>query len=253
MFEPNVQIILDELSPTDRVLDIGGWACPFNRANYVLDAQPWGTRGFYTTFGGPAFQGPGIESFTPETWIQRDICDHEPYPFPDKFFDFVVCSHTLEDLRDPIWVCREMVRIGKRGYIEVPSRIAESCRGWEHPRLAGLSHHRWLIDIDQGASVIRFVHKFHRINSHWRLSLPKRVLEGLDPHQVVQWLFWTDTFTAFEDTSLHGLGEIDAALARYVASVRPYPRWQLWIDRQWGRSSRLRGGLWRRLSGRQRW
>ena len=59
-----------------------------------------------------------------------------------------ICSHTLEDLRDPLWVCAELVRVAKAGYVEVPSRAAEQSRGWEHPRIAGLSHHRWLIEID---------------------------------------------------------------------------------------------------------
>ncbi len=60
----------------------------------------------------------------------RDICDHEPYPFGDQEFDFVICSQTLEDVRDPIWVCSEINRIGKAGYIEVPSRLEEQSWGW---------------------------------------------------------------------------------------------------------------------------
>ena len=51
MLEPNVQKLLSELQPTDQVLDVGGWACPFNRAQWILDAQPFETRGFYRTFG----------------------------------------------------------------------------------------------------------------------------------------------------------------------------------------------------------
>src|SRR5689334_18962407 len=57
MFEPNVQRVLQLISADDVVLDIGGWASPFNRANYVMDAFPYETRGFYRTFGGPASQG----------------------------------------------------------------------------------------------------------------------------------------------------------------------------------------------------
>jgi len=33
-----------------------------------------------------------------------------------------------------------MIRIAKTGYIEVPSRLSETCRGHE-PGIAGLSHH----------------------------------------------------------------------------------------------------------------
>ena len=47
----------------------------------------------------------------------------EPLPFPDGSFDFIYCRHTLEDIYDPMWVCREMGRVGRAGYIETPSRV----------------------------------------------------------------------------------------------------------------------------------
>ena len=152
MHEPNVQRLLQIIQPGWKVLDIGGWACPFNRATHVMDAERFETRGYYAKIGKPAFQGPAQEHFTAATWIQRDICGREPYPFKDKELDFVTCSHTLEDIRDPLWVCSEMVRISRRGYVEIPSRLWETCRGTEHPRLAGLSHHRWLIEITGAAA-----------------------------------------------------------------------------------------------------
>ena len=40
MFAESDKEILSQLRPTDVVLDIGGWACPFNWANYILDAEP---------------------------------------------------------------------------------------------------------------------------------------------------------------------------------------------------------------------
>src|SRR5262245_49885274 len=120
---------MERIGPNDVVLDIGGWARPFNRANYVIAAAAGGTRGF-SGAAMPA-QGGSREYFTRDTWIQRDICSHTPFPFTDKQIDFVICSHTLEDIRDPLFVCAEMIRIAKRGYIEVPSRLVESSRGIE--------------------------------------------------------------------------------------------------------------------------
>ncbi len=193
MLEPNVQKLLSELQPTDQVLDVGGWACPFNRAQWILDAQPFETRGFYRTFGGKPSQGGDKEWFTKDTWIQRDMCDRAPWPFSDKQFDFVVCSHTLEDVRDPLWVCTEMIRVGKRGYIEVPSRAYESCLGIERPNQAGLSHHRWLIDIR--GDEISFLHKSHMIHSHWRFALPRAYGRALSRERSVQWLWWEGEFT----------------------------------------------------------
>ncbi len=224
MYEPNVARVLSQLTPTDRVLDIGGWARPFNRADVVIDAEPWETRGFYGA-SRPA-QGGDRERFTRDSWVQRDICHHVPFPFPDKYFDYVVCSHTLEDIRDPLWVCSEIVRVGRRGYVEVPSRMAETCRGVE-PGLVGWSHHRWLVDI--AGSRVRFTMKYHRIHSHWRLSFPRSVLAAMPEREQVQWLFWDDHFE-FDEVTIHGVDAIDSALESYVRLVRPYPQWLVATD-----------------------
>lgn len=223
MHAAHADLILRRLRPEDAVLDIGGWARPFNRANYVLDQEPYETRGYY---GLPA-QGGETEHFGPDTWIQRDICGREPFPFADKEIDFVLCSHVLEDIRDPLWVCSEMVRIAKAGYIEVPSRQAESSRGIE-PGQVGWSHHRWLIDI--AGNHVRFLMKYHKIHSHWRLSLPARSFRHLPEERQVQWLFWEDSFSWSEEV-LHGVDTIEVELERFVHDTRPYPGWLLRADR----------------------
>ncbi len=219
MFEPNVELILERLKPGAVVLDVGGWACPFNRANIVMDAEPFATRGYYKTLGLPAFQGGVEEHFTAASWIQRDLCAREPWPFEDKSIDFAICSHTLEDLRDPLGVCSELVRVAKAGYVEVPSRMAEQSRGWEHPRIAGLSHHRWLIDI--AGSHITFLMKYHLVHADWRYSLPVSFLRSLPERDQVQWLFWDDRFE-FEERVIHGSDAQAAELERFVQATHPY-------------------------------
>jgi Methionine biosynthesis protein MetW len=230
MLQKHSDLIMSQLQPSDIVLDIGGWAHPFNRANYVLDQEPYETRGYYNrTFrkNNPLPPlGGNVEYFTAGTWIQRDICAHQPFPFGDKSLDYVICSHTLEDIRDPLWVCAEMIRIAKRGYVEVPSRIWETCRGFE-PGIAGLSHHRWLIDIV--GNDITFTMKFHSIHGHWRLSLPPKFAQHLEDSQAFTWLFWNDTFT-FHEQTIHGTEQVNASLENFVRSVKPYPGWLLKAD-----------------------
>ncbi len=64
------------------VLDIGGWAHLFNRANYLMDLAPYETRGFYNhrcAKNNPIpLVGGNVEMFTKDTWIVRDICAKEP-------------------------------------------------------------------------------------------------------------------------------------------------------------------------------
>ena len=42
-------------------------------------------------------------------------------PFKDKEFDFVFSLHIAEHVLDPFKFCEELTRIGKRGFIEVPT------------------------------------------------------------------------------------------------------------------------------------
>jgi hypothetical protein len=237
MYLPNSDLIMSKLKPSDVVLDIGGWAHPFNRSNYVMDAEPYETRGYYNrTFAKnnpfPPLGG-AVEHFTRDTWIRRDICDKTPYPFSNKSIDLLICSHTLEDVRDPLWVCSEMIRIAKAGYIEVPSRLWESCRGHERG-ITGLSHHRWLIDIQDNS--LRFLQKFHRIHN-WQYSLPASVLRRLSEREMVSWLFWQESFE-FSEIILHGDFQTEE-LERFVKSVRPYPMPFLWAVAQWRRMKEL--------------
>jgi hypothetical protein len=245
MHQANAEKILSMLAPTDLVLDVGGWACPFNRAQWVLDAQPYNTRGFYATFGGPRSQGGDEERFSRSTWVQQDICDRRPWPFEDNQFDFSICSHTLEDLRDPIWVCSELERVSRRGYIEVPSRAWETTRGIERSGQVGLAHHRWLVEVENRG--LAFYCKPHSIHSHWRFSLPRSFLGRLPADKAVEWLFWEDHLPA-EERFIHGAEETDRELEAYVRRTRPYPAWAVRVDLAIRRGSGRIGHWLRRAS-----
>jgi hypothetical protein len=252
MYDPNVALILSGLRDSDRVLDIGGWASPLNRANVVLDLNPYETRGAYRSFGGKPNQGGGEERFTKASWVQWDLCAREPYPFKDKEFEYVTCSHVLEDLRDPLWVCSEMIRIGKRGYIETPSRMAESCRGWERREIAGLSHHRWLVEMD--ARSITFRMKPHVLHTK-RYSFAPSVFQSLRERERLAFLFWNGDFGYREHFEM-SVEDEHKELARFVETYRPLGRGKLVAmdmadkavrlgERVMGKLQRLRGDGWR--------
>jgi hypothetical protein len=227
MLEASAERIRAELIEDDVVLDIGGGAQPFSRADWVMDWLPHEAR------AGLGHRGGASERFTRATWIRRDICDREPYPFADKQVDFVICSHTLEDVRDPCFVCSEMVRIAKRGYIEVPSRLEEQTYGFQGP-WTGWSHHRWLVDV--GESRIDFAYKPHLINGRTRDRFPPEFLMTLSPEERVQTLWWSDAFD-FAERVFHGAADLDAYTSGYV-------REQLAL-RRFRRPGPLRRALWR--------
>jgi SAM-dependent methyltransferase len=190
------------------VLDVGGWAKPLARADWVIDLMPYETRGLYGS------DGSGPERFTSATWVQQDMCDAKPFPFDDNHFDFVVCSHTLEDIRDPLAACREISRVGKAGYIEVPSRLVEQSFGVQGPWV-GWGHHHWLVDIH--GDRLDFTFKHHVIHGRSSDHFPTGFHADLTDEQKVQWLWWEGRFQ-FRERIFIGPGEIDEYLAGFVTT-----------------------------------
>jgi hypothetical protein len=206
---PEAAARLDRELPADAlVLDVGGWGCPYLRADWVVDQMPYETRGLY------GFDGAGPDRSSSDRWVIRDLCDKEPLPFADDHFDFVICSQTLEDLRDPIWVSRELSRVGRAGYIELPSRLEEQTYGVHGPWV-GWSHHHWLADI--GDDHIDFVFKHHVLHGNIEAQFPQGFADRLTPLERVQQLWWTGGFTVAERT-LSTAEETDDYFTSYVAT-----------------------------------
>ncbi|MDX6699220.1 MAG: hypothetical protein QOE65_2617 [Solirubrobacteraceae bacterium] len=191
MLEASRGAITGRLGDEDRVLDVGGWSSPFPRADWVLDLNPHATRGRY----GYSDADRASERFSAGTWVQRDACGPEPWPWPDDHFDFAVCSHTLEDLRDPLRVCAELGRVARAGYIEVPSRLEEQSR-WVHGPWAGWSHHHWICDVRDGR--IEFVFKGDLLQARRDLQVPRRVWARAGAEGRAQALSWEGAPAACE-------------------------------------------------------
>ena len=206
MLSASADRIVREADTNHLILDVGGWASPFGRADWVIDVMPYETRGLY----GPKLGGE--ERFSAETWVQRDICDREPWPFADDQFDFAICSHTLEDVRDPVWVCSELTRVARAGYIEVPSRLEEQSYGFQGPWV-GWGHHHWLTDrTDDG---LEFVFKHHVIHGQPGAQFPASFQQALTAEQRVICLWWKETFAFRERLFLDAEG-LDGYLAEFV-------------------------------------
>jgi hypothetical protein len=227
MLEASAERILERVGADDVVLDVGAWAAPFARADWVIDLMPYDTRGLY----GEA--DPARERFDARSWIVRDICDREPFPFADDELDFAICSHTLEDVRDPVWVCAELQRVARAGYIEVPSRLEEQSYGVHGPWV-GWSHHRWLIDV--GEAGLEFVFKSHAVHGPARFRFPAGFAQTFSPDERVQTFFWERAFTATERI-FHEPEDHDAYLADFVAEHGTL------VARRLGQEPRDRPGL----------
>jgi len=91
---------LIDSNPKWNVLDLGSGADGWTRADVYADIVDYAEK-------------------YPDKKFVRTLADETP--FKDKEFDFVVATHLAEHVPDPPKFCKELARIGKRGYIEVPT------------------------------------------------------------------------------------------------------------------------------------
>jgi hypothetical protein len=61
-------------------------------------------------------------------------------------FDFSICTHVLEDIRDPFFVARRLAAISKAGYVSVPTKHSELANV-ESRFYLGYCHHRWVFTV----------------------------------------------------------------------------------------------------------
>jgi len=216
----NAQRLLKFIPDDAKVIDVGGGAAPFPRADYVIDSVPFAERGSGSNDNLHEQMGV-VPRYSADRWIQADLCDHRPWPIADKAFDFATCSHLLEDVRDPIWICSELRRIAKAGYIEVPSRVVEQSKGVENPCHAGFYHHRWLITKDSNR--LDFRHKPHALHSVSNAVIvrlgPRR---RINPKYSIVTLDWVDDFAAVEVLEFEERSVIKE-LCDFAASARRLP------------------------------
>ena len=99
-------------------------ACEF--ANVLVDARDWSA------------------NYPDKKFVVHDV-NGTKLPFEDKEFDFCFASHILEHVIDPLSFLEEVVRISKRGYIEVPTPLADNLVSGDD---WGEQGHKWWLFYD---------------------------------------------------------------------------------------------------------
>jgi SAM-dependent methyltransferase len=103
---------IQSIGPTDLVLEIGPGGTPHPRADIFLEKH----------FHDPAV-ARGQRGFAPPLRTSKEIVfyDGGSFPFRNKQFDYVICSHVLEHVENVGTFVEEILRVGKKGYVEYPT------------------------------------------------------------------------------------------------------------------------------------
>lgn len=101
------------IDPEWKVLDVGSGHRPNRRANVLIDNELNETE-----------HRSGKKASVPSD-KKMVVGDALNMPFKDKEFDFIIASHIAEHIDDPEQFCKELARVGKRGYIETPGALDE--------------------------------------------------------------------------------------------------------------------------------
>jgi SAM-dependent methyltransferase len=132
--------------------------------------------------------GCSFSNYWPEANHFADIDDHtksfeklnlkytqiKPYeklPFADKEFDYVILSHVLEHIPNLIDFTKELVRIAKGGYIELPTKLNDNIVFGCDEEVFG---HKWWFEFDDDDQELLYtekkdaIEKFLSVGSVWQ-------------------------------------------------------------------------------------
>ncbi len=132
-------------------------------------------------------------------------------PFEDKEFDFVFCNHIAEHVTDPAAFCKELVRISKRGFIEVPMPFFDNLVvGNSNPPPHG---HVWWVTFDDVTNEVVFKPR-KAIVEEMAIPADTTFLLPFFRESMILELYWEDSIDI----------RIDEPVFSYVAGNSDAPR-----------------------------
>jgi SAM-dependent methyltransferase len=116
-----------------RILEIGPGHNPFKGVTHLLemDVNEGRERG-------------GNVLFVPDS-AKLIVGEATSLPFGSGTFDYVYASHVLEHVEQPEQACREIMRVGRAGYIETPSPFLEQGMALRDETSPEHWFHRWFV------------------------------------------------------------------------------------------------------------
>jgi ubiquinone/menaquinone biosynthesis C-methylase UbiE len=107
-------------------------------------------------------------------------------PFKDKEFDFVIASHVMEHVEDINFFIKELERVTKKGYIELPTMLEDNLV-FENKK-----DHLWHMDFDDVENKLLISKKIQYFEPVLTVSSIKKLNEVFRTSLVLE-LIWEDS------------------------------------------------------------
>ena len=118
-------------------------------------------------------------------------------PFKDKEFDFVVASHVMEHVEDIDLFIKELERVSKKGYIELPTKLEDNLV-FENEK-----DHLWHMDFDDVENKLVVSKKVQYFEPVLTVSTTKKLNEVFRTSLVLE-LIWEDSINYIVNKSTEG-------------------------------------------------
>ena len=111
------------------------------------------------------------------------ILENNDLPFDDNHFDFVISSHVMEHVKDLDYFIKEIERISKRGYIELPTKLEDNLV-FENKK-----EHLWQMDFDDVNHKLLISKKIQFLEPVLTVSTIQKMREYFRSSLILE-LFW---------------------------------------------------------------
>ena len=153
--------ILEE-NPKWKILDIGCGYRAHDKASTIADVQDFSSY------------------YKDKKFIQ---IKEKKLPFEDNEFDFVIASHVIEHVNDFQFFIKEIERISSKGYIELPTRLADNLV------FENKTDHVWWFFFDDINNELIVSEKKNLIDPFISVSMSKTLEETFRDSLVIE-LYW---------------------------------------------------------------
>jgi len=184
------------IKPTDIVLEIGPGNMPYHRSDIFLEKDIYNNS-----------ERAGDLKLTRPTIVG----DAHNIPLKDKSIDYIFCAQVLEHSDDPECMLKELMRVGKKGYIETPNSYREMMFGWPF--------HKWIVELEENKLVL------------YRNKLPQyfgRLFHDLQDSEYSFQLFINEHFEKFntifewEDSIIYEIKDYEDLINKYQSEETYY-------------------------------